>query len=46
MAAKGPDMDTLTREFNENKAKVVELLVHSVLEVDCEIPRVVKGKFD
>ena len=32
-------------DFGRNKNKVIELLIESVLKVDIEIPRVLKGDF-
>ena len=33
-------------EFDENKDKVVNMLIENVMKVDCEIPRVVKGDYE
>ena len=41
----GPDIAKLEAEFNSNKDQVVQMLIDNVMEVDCSIPRVVRGKF-
>ncbi len=33
-------------DFEANKDKVIDLLLRNVMEVDIEIPKVVKGKFE
>lgn len=40
------NLEVLSREFEENKEKVVDMLVENCMKVDCEIPRVVKGNFE
>ena len=32
-------------DFYNNKDKVIQLLIKSIVQVDCEIPRVLKGDF-
>ena len=36
----------LEREFHENKAKVVDMLIENCMQVDVSIPRVVRGNFE
>ena len=43
--ADGSDMSKLESEFEQNKEKVVEMLIENVMTVNCSIPRVVRGKF-
>ena len=38
-------MSVLNKEFEANKDPVVDMLIEHVMQVDCSIPRVVKGKF-
>ena len=38
-------MSGLEGEFGANRERVVEMLIDNVLQVDCSIPRVVRGKF-
>ena len=38
-------MGTLEGEFDANRAKVVDMLIDNVMQVDVSIPRVVQGKF-
>ena len=45
-AALGVDLETLTKEYNQNKKSVVDMLIANCMKVDCEIPRVVKGNFE
>lgn len=39
------DMETIQKDYLNNKETVVDLLVRNVLSVSIEIPRVVKGNF-
>ena len=39
-------MDVIEAEFNENKQRVIEMLIENCMHVDTSIPRVVRGKFD
>ena len=41
----GAEMKKLENEFEQNKDKVVDMLIENVMAVDCSIPRVVRGKF-
>ena len=41
----GAEMKKLEGEFEQNKEKVVDMLIDNVMAVDCSIPRVVRGKF-
>ena len=45
-AAQESDLDKIRGEFEENREKVVEMLIGHCMEVDCSIPRVVRGKFE
>ena len=36
----------LEQEFNQNKDKVVQMLIENCITVDTSIPRVVRGRFD
>ena len=47
-AAQGSDntMAVIEREFEQNKATVIEMLIENCMAVDTSIPRVVRGKFD
>ena len=38
-------MDTIEKDYEVNRERVVELLVRNVLSVNIEIPKVVKGTF-
>jgi len=40
------DMKDLERDFKDNVDRVCELLVHNVLSVNIEIPKVVKGVYE
>ena len=40
------NLDVVKVEYEENKEKVIELLIRNINNVDCEIPRVVKGIFE
>ena len=42
---KGPSIETLQAEARANRQAAVNILIEACLEVDCEIPRVLKGKF-
>ena len=39
-------MQVIEKDFNENKDAVIEMLIANVLNVNVEVPRVVKGNFD
>ncbi len=39
------NMGVLEREFEQNKAMVIDLLIKNCMTVDTSIPRVVRGKF-
>ena len=45
-AATGVSFEQMEKEYRANKDLVVNLLIDNCLEVDCEIPRVVKGQFE
>ena len=38
-------METIEKDYAENKNRVIDLLVSNVLSVNIEIPKVVKGTF-
>ena len=40
------EIQAIKADFEANKEKVVELLLKNVMEVDIEIPKVVKGNFE
>ena len=42
----GHNMGVLLKEYDQNKEKVIDMLVDACMTVDCEIPRVVKGRFE
>ena len=42
----GADLQKLNRDFQNNKAKVADMLVMNVVTVNIEIPKVVKGIFE
>jgi hypothetical protein len=45
-ASLGVSMEQLTKEYQENKLSVIDMLVRNCMAVDISIPRVVKGHFD
>ena len=40
------DFSIIEREFEDNKHKVIDLLIDNVINVDISIPRVVRGNFE
>ena len=38
-------MDVIEKDYNQNKERVIDLLVSNVLSVNIEIPKVVKGAY-
>ena len=40
------NLEALTREFESNKDRVIDMLVDNCMKVDIDIPRVVKGDFE
>ena len=42
----GVSFEQLEGEYRKNRANVVELLLQNCVDVDLEIPRVVKGQFE
>jgi len=39
-------MAVIEQDFKANKSAVIEMLIANVLNVNVEVPRVVKGNFD
>ena len=39
-------MAVIEKDFKANKSAVIEMLIANVLNVNVEVPRVVKGNFD
>ena len=39
-------MQVIENEFEQNKQRVVEMLIENCMAVDTSIPRVVRGKFE
>ena len=39
-------MAVIEKDFKANKGAVIEMLIANVLNVNVEVPRVVKGNFD
>ncbi len=39
------NMGVLENEFEQNKARVIDMLIENCMAVDVSIPRVVRGKF-
>ena len=46
MQGQSTNLDVVRQEYDQNREKVIELLLKNVMTVDCEIPRVVKGHFE
>ena len=44
--SQGVEFSKLEGEYRQNRERVVELLLENCLNVDIEIPRVVKGVFE
>ena len=44
--SQGVEFSKLEDEYRQNRERVVELLLENCLNVDIEIPRVVKGVFE
>ena len=40
------EIAAIQSDFEANKDKVIDLLLKNVMEVDIEIPKVVKGNFE
>ena len=40
------NLEALSREFETNKERVIDMLVENCMMVDTDIPRVVKGDFE
>ena len=40
------DFGIIQREFDDNKHKVIDLLIDNCINVDISIPRVVRGNFE
>ena len=40
------NLEALSREFETNKERVIDMLVDNCMKVDIDIPRVVKGDFE
>ena len=41
----GVSFEQLEAQYHENKARVVDILIENTMNVDIEIPKVVKGQF-
>ena len=39
-------MDSIHKDFLKNKDSVMEMLIKNVINVNVDIPRVIKGDFD
>lgn len=40
------EVNEVEQEFHQNKAKVIDFLFANVIQVDIDVPDVVKGKFE
>ena len=45
-ASEQVSMESIHKDFLKNKDYVIEMLIKNVINVNVEIPRVVKGDFD
>ena len=45
-ASEQVSMESINKDFLKNKDYVIEMLIKNVINVNVEIPRVVKGDFD